>query len=154
MTQKEFEERTKLKVTGEQFREVHDTYMACGDDVDKDAFCDMYMDADGRLTLIGCLTEEVQKLNVCIEQTAEESDHYRNQYMKEAEEMEREKMLLAALLLEKSDRHGDRELAVHARKLVGDEMVVQIKLEKNLPLNFREREYLLKKVRPEYEVKE
>ena len=41
MTQQEFEERTGLKVTGDEFEKVNAIYMAAGD-MDKDRFCADY----------------------------------------------------------------------------------------------------------------
>lgn len=37
MTQKEFEDRTKLSVTADEFDAIDDMYMACGDNIDKDS---------------------------------------------------------------------------------------------------------------------
>ena len=42
MTQKEFEERTKISTTAGEFEQVHDIYMACGDNMDKDEFCSLW----------------------------------------------------------------------------------------------------------------
>lgn len=41
MTQKEFEERTELKLTADNYTEVETCYM--NTDLDKDAFCKLWM---------------------------------------------------------------------------------------------------------------
>ncbi len=43
MTQREFEERTGLQLTAQEYVEVENTYMAIGDDIDKDMFCKIWM---------------------------------------------------------------------------------------------------------------
>lgn len=40
MLQREFEERTKVKVSAEEFAKIHDFYMSC--ELDKDEFCKMW----------------------------------------------------------------------------------------------------------------
>lgn len=45
MTQKEFEERTELKLTADNYTEVETCYM--NTDLDKDAFCKLWMKKPG-----------------------------------------------------------------------------------------------------------
>ena len=52
MTQKEYEERTRSSVTADEFDVINDMYMACGDLVDKDRFCDLYRTKEGRHELM------------------------------------------------------------------------------------------------------
>ena len=61
MTQKEFEDRTKLSVTADEFDAIDDMYMACGDNIDKDKFCSLYMTKDGRLTLMAEMAKQRKK---------------------------------------------------------------------------------------------
>ena len=42
MTQKEFEERTGLKVTAEDYKTIEETYM--NTDLEKDAFCRLWVE--------------------------------------------------------------------------------------------------------------
>lgn len=42
MTKQEFEQRIGAEVTDEQFRGIHESYMLCGDSIDKDIFCRLY----------------------------------------------------------------------------------------------------------------
>lgn len=42
MTQKEFEERTGKTTTNEQYKYIEELYMAAGDTVSKDTFCEAY----------------------------------------------------------------------------------------------------------------
>ena len=49
MTQKEFEERTELKLTADNYTEVETCYM--NTDLDKDAFCKLWMKNPAALKL-------------------------------------------------------------------------------------------------------
>lgn len=42
MTQQEFESRTGISVSAEEFTRIHDIYMAAGDNVSKDTFCSQW----------------------------------------------------------------------------------------------------------------
>lgn len=57
MTQKEFEDRTKLKVFADGFDAIHEIYMACGDEMDKDVFCRLWREKEFR-TLLDRVTYE------------------------------------------------------------------------------------------------
>ena len=62
MLKKEFEERTKLSVSEAEFNGINALYMACGDDIDKDEFCKLYMTFDGRLDLMHKMEREHQRM--------------------------------------------------------------------------------------------
>ena len=62
MLKKEFEERTKLSVSEAEFNGINALYMACGDDIDKDEFCKLYMTFDGRLDLMHKIEREHQRI--------------------------------------------------------------------------------------------
>ena len=62
MLKKEFEERTKLSVSEAEFNGINALYMACGDDIDKDEFCKLYMTFDGRLDLMHKIEREHQRV--------------------------------------------------------------------------------------------
>ena len=62
MLKKEFEERTKLSVSEAEFNGINALYMACGDDIDKDEFCKLYMTFDGRLDLMHKIEREHQRM--------------------------------------------------------------------------------------------
>ena len=58
MTQKEFEERTGLKLSACEFETVHSIYMAAGDRMEKDEFCKEWKQ-HGESSLIAALWNEV-----------------------------------------------------------------------------------------------
>lgn len=60
MTQKEFEERTGLKMTPDGFEEVNETYM--NTDIDKDLFCELWVNNPAALKEIEVKTRELRKL--------------------------------------------------------------------------------------------
>ena len=62
MLQNEFEERTKLSVTADEFNGINALYMACGDGIDKDVFCKLYMSFEGRLELLHMIERERQRM--------------------------------------------------------------------------------------------
>ena len=60
MTQKEFEERTELKLTADNYTEVETCYM--NTDLDKDAFCKLWMKNPAALKEIEQKTVLVREL--------------------------------------------------------------------------------------------
>ena len=60
MTQKEFEERTELKLTADNYTEVETCYM--NTDLDKDAFCKLWMKNPAALKEIEQKTVVVREL--------------------------------------------------------------------------------------------
>jgi len=78
MLQKEFEDRTKLRMSSDEFNGVNALYMACGDDIDKDEFCKMYMSFEGRVELIHRIeriqTELRLMLHECREMLSDAAD--------------------------------------------------------------------------------
>lgn len=61
MLQKEFENLTGLQVTEENFNEINAIYMACTDDIDKEAFCKDYK-KHGQSLIIADLTKRIERL--------------------------------------------------------------------------------------------
>ena len=68
MLKKEFEERTNLSMTEDEFNGVNALYMACGDNIDKDVFCKLYVDFDGRLQLLHMIEREHQRMKEALEE--------------------------------------------------------------------------------------
>lgn len=60
MTQKEFEERTGLKLTADGYAEVEQCYM--NTDIDKDMFCKLWIECPAALKEIECKTVLVREL--------------------------------------------------------------------------------------------
>jgi len=62
MLQDEFEERTKLRVSADEFNGINALYTACGDGINKDVFCKLYMSFEGRLELLHRIEREHQRM--------------------------------------------------------------------------------------------
>ena len=58
MLQKEFEERTKLSISEAEYAKIDALYLACGDEIDKDVFCKLFMSFEGRLELMHMIERE------------------------------------------------------------------------------------------------
>lgn len=134
MIQKEFEERTGISMTADDFTTVHDIYMACGDRMDKDEFCALwkgkkFWELLSRVTDEKKITEQaygiaMQKLSRTKEQQAERD------------------MELAELLLGKAEAYYDTDFYNQAVKLVGMKEVISAKLRMNLPLWNEDKAYI------------
>lgn len=68
MLQKEFEERTGLSISEAEYAKIDALYLACGDDIDKDVFCKLYMDFDGRLELMHRIEREHQRMREALDE--------------------------------------------------------------------------------------
>lgn len=68
MLKNEFEERTGLSMTEEEFNGVNALYMACGDNIDKDEFCKLYVTMDGRLELLHRIEREHQRMKEALDE--------------------------------------------------------------------------------------
>ena len=68
MLQNEFEERTKLSITAYEFNGINALYMACGDGIDKDVFCKLYMSFEGRLELLHMIEREHQRMKDALDE--------------------------------------------------------------------------------------
>ena len=134
MIQKEFEERTGISMTADDFTTVHDIYMACGDRMDKDEFCTLwkgkkFWELLSRVTDEKKITEQaygiaMQKLSRTKEQQAERD------------------MELAELLLGKAEAYDDTDFYNQAVKLVGMKEVISAKLRMDLPLWNEDKAYI------------
>lgn len=134
MIQKEFEERTGISMTADDFTTVHDIYMACGDRMDKDEFCALwkgkkFWELLSRVTDEKKITEQaygiaMQKLSRTKEQQAERD------------------MELAELLLGKAEAYYDTDFYNQAVKLVGMKEVISAKLRMDLPLWNEDKAYI------------
>lgn len=65
MLPKEFKERTGLSLSADEYAKVDALYLACGDDIDKDEFCRLYMSFDGRLELLHRIERQLQRALDC-----------------------------------------------------------------------------------------
>lgn len=135
MLKKEFEERTKLSVSEAEFNEANALYMACGDDIDKDVFCQKYITFEGRLELMHMIEREKHL-----------SDMGWNTATKKIQSMEKEVSdkhhEIAEFMLRKAVEHKDSEFYNGAVALIGMREVVKTKLHLKLPLCEADVEYI------------
>lgn len=140
MLRKEFEERTKLSMTEEEFNGVNALYMACGDDIDKDAFCKLYMSFDGRLELLHKIERNYQQ--------AKEEIVEKKLLLDEALEIKND-VADIVVQIEKNLLNGESEefcadrLNNLAFWLVGKKGVITRKVKQNIPLTSDETDYVI-----------
>lgn len=130
MTQKEFEERTGLKLSACEFETVHSIYMAAGDRMEKDEFCKEWKQ-HGESSLIAALWNEVKQQRAVVEGKTIVIAN-----------MQQEKEELVDFLLERAQKFGDEELLLKAIDMVGHAEVIRRKLAADMPLWERDREYI------------
>jgi hypothetical protein len=130
MTQKEFEERTGLKLSACEFESVHSIYMAAGDGMDKDVFCKEWK-RHGESKLLANIWRELRRQEQVVEGKTIVIAN-----------MQQEKEELVDFLLERAQKFGDEELLLKAIDMVGHAEVIRRKLAADMPLWERDREYI------------
>lgn len=130
MTQKEFEERTGLKLSACEFESVHSIYMACGDSVDKNTCCKEWKQ-HGESQLTAWLWQAFKHQQQVVEGKTIVIAN-----------MQQEKEELVDFLLERAQKFGDEELLLKAIDMVGHAEVIRRKLAADMPLWERDREYI------------
>lgn len=139
MTQKEFEERTKISTTAGEFEQVHDIYMACGDNMDKDEFCSLWKEKNFRALLDKVTYEKnitEQAYGIAMSKIGRMNDE------KSASNIE-----LAEFLLGKACVYQDTDLYNEAVKLIGIKEVIIKKTRLGLPLWEEDLEYITKNLK-------
>lgn len=136
MLQNEFEERTKLSVTADEFNGINALYIACGDGIDKDVFCKLYMDFDGRLQLLHMIEREHQRMKDALDE--------HKLLLNEADEIRSE---AAESMLEISDMEGvtvpvREALEKKAWWIVGIKEVIKCKAKKLISFSQEEIDYI------------
>lgn len=130
MTQKEFEERTGLKLSACEFERVHSIYMAAGDRMEKDEFCKEWKQ-HGESSLIAALWNEVNQQRAVVEgKTIVIAG------------LQKEKEEMVDFLLERAQEFGDIELLHKAISMVGHAEVIRRKLDADMPLWALDRAYI------------
>ena len=124
MTKQEFEQRMSAKVTDEDFIAANAAYMAAGDDVDKDKFCELYKTKAGLITLVDILTCRITGLRT-------------QMYQKKSTLIEH----VTDMLLLANDQNVKFDAV--ARKMIGWKDYIKIKLDNNLPLSENDKELIL-----------
>lgn len=135
MTQKEFEERTGLSISQAEYAKFDALYLACGDGTNKDEFCKLLMDYDGRLELMNRIEREKHV-----------SDMGWNVATKKIQAMEQETAAkhqeIAEFMLRKATEHKDSECYNGAIALIGMREVIKTKLKLKLPLCENDMDYI------------
>lgn len=134
MTQKEFEERTGMKVNVNEFDRVHDIYMACGDNVDKDEFCTLWK-GEKFGELLNMVTYEKNITEQAYEMAMKKIQNLQGQQVAKSQE-------LAEFLIGKACAYEDTDFYREAVKLVGQREVTRLKLQMDLPLWGEDKAYL------------
>lgn len=122
MTQKEFEERTGIVPTAEEFDYIHAVYMNTS--MDKDAFCKEYK-KHGESRIIRDVHVRVVNYEMKCKRQKEVADR------------------LADFLIEKAHAYDDTDFRSQAVKLVGEVEVVKRTIELGLPLWDEDRKCIL-----------
>lgn len=122
MNEQEFQQRTGIDLTDEQYSKVEDIYMLC-DNIDKDEFCKDYRIHGGSL-LLDIFTNQVKAKN-------EQLTAFRKM-----------KSEMVDFLLYRAQKFGDSELLNKAISMVGHAEVIIRKIDKNIPLWDIDRKYI------------
>lgn len=110
----EFEQRTGIKLTDEQYQRVEDMYMDAGD-MDKDEFCEDYK------------KHKDSKLLAYFYKLTEDSKFC-------AKLIDRSMLKVTKFLLMKSREVNDKSMRSEAIDLLGENMIVRLTIEMNLEL--------------------
>lgn len=126
MTKQEFESRTGLKVSEEEFSKINELYMNCGDNIDKDTFC------------LGYENHHLFQNNIIVEGLNSEVKNLRNR----AANFRMALFNAAYGMIKKSCVYEDRELRNEAVAILGERKVVIYKISNDLCLWDEDKEYI------------
>lgn len=116
MTQQEFEERTGMRVSAEEFDRIHDMYLAAGE-MDKDEFCREFR-AHGHSPLVAELFKTCQNL-----------EEQRLEQVEKNKALMKQQVECAALLIHSANKHDDPYVYDAAVQLLGRRRAVLARLE-------------------------
>lgn len=123
----EFEQRTGINLTDDEYKNIEMMYLECGN-IDKDDFCKDY---------------KKHKDSVMI-------DIFFHQSQNQKEKLSRynkERSLMVDFLLERAQAFGDIELLSKAIQLVGHQEVIKRKIQKDLPLWDDDKKYIYNNIK-------
>lgn len=121
MTQNEFEQRTNMNVTAEEYQKIEKLYMSAGN-IDKDTFCKEYKKvASSRIVTelhlqVRMLENQVESLKSDKKQMASDKDE------------------LIDFMIEQSEKYSSSELRQRAIELLGAKEYLRRKLERGYNL--------------------
>lgn len=130
MTQKEFEDRTGLKVDAAEYAAIEKMYMTAGD-MDKDEFCKRWRQT-GKNPLTVSLANTANALSIQLEKCN-----------KEFNEVKEKTIEHVRFLLGKAHAYEDTDFRREAVRLIGEREVVRLTMEEGYPLWDEDRKYLL-----------
>lgn len=150
MTQQEFTDRTGLKVTEEEYKDIEAMYYAVPN-MGKDAFCLCYKRVGSNaLTVqmaarIQSLTGMLEKAEGEMKKKEDEMKKMEGEMKKMEDEMrcQKDRMVdLAGVLIGKAQVYDDTDFEKEAVRLVGERTVIMMKLWTGYPLREEEKEYV------------
>lgn len=115
MRQQEFNERTGIVVSPEEFEKIHELYMAAGD-MDKDGFCKEFR-AHGHSALVSALFGSHQNL-----------EEQRSDLAAKNKELTKQLEVAVELLIRKGAEYDDTRLTQTARNMVGRRKAILLSL--------------------------
>ena len=121
MTKFEFEDRTGLKVTDEEYKDIEAMYYAVPN-MEKDEFCKRWRQCGNNPLALG-LTKQVTILNGMLEERNNEVDDCHDKLSE-----------LAEFLIGKACAYDDRDFYNEAIRLIGKKEAVLRKIKMGLPL--------------------
>lgn len=119
----EFEQRTGIELTNEQYQRVEDMYMNAGD-MDKDEFCEDYK------------KHKDSKLLAYFYKLTEDSKFC-------AKLIDRSMLKVTKFLLMKSREVNDKSMRSEAIDLLGENMIVRLTIEMDLELWSEDKKYII-----------
>ena len=126
MTQQEFEARIGTTVSPDVFETANRAYMACGNSMDKDTFCELWKtEIRGNFQLVSILTAQVEKFSQGMSCALEGQDN------------------LARLAADKAYDHDDKELRRAAIEYLGKREYIKHLLSQGADLSSDDRDLVL-----------
>lgn len=134
MTQKEFEDRTGLKVTEEEYRGIEQMYYAVPN-MEKDEFCKHYTRVGSNPLTVG-LAKQATVVNGMLEE--------RNNELEDCHSKLEE---LAWVLIGKACAYDDSDMYMEAVRLLGQREAIMVKIKMGYPLWKEDKEYIRKNLK-------
>lgn len=138
MTQPEFEQRTGLKPTAEEFANIHKMYMACAT-IDKDDFCKEFKKF-GASKLVNQLWDAATARGEAYNSVFDE-------YMAYKDKICRENLEMAKFLLGKAATYNDTDFENEALRLVSKGTAILIKAKYGYPMSNEDLDYIAKNLK-------
>lgn len=128
MLQSEFEERTGLTITPEEYHEIEKMYNAASEYIDKDLFCKEWKKYSDSFLL----KDYYERIKFLEQQIHVMQEHFNP---------------VVNLLLRKADEFDDKDLKAKAIAMVGLKEVIVRKIKMSLELDQEDKEYIANNLR-------